>query len=151
MLSMLKSTPIIFVDDDPDEHETFRAMLDSLKIKAALKCFIACDEAFKYLKTTEDSPSIIFCDINLPKKSGLEFKKDIDDDQQLRKKSIPFVFYTTSAKQKEIQTAYSELNIQGFFEKQNGIEETKNLLMLILQYWYHCKHPNTFSQATTLL
>jgi CheY-like chemotaxis protein len=49
-----------------------------------------------YLETTQDRPFIILCDINLPGMKGNDLKKIIDDNENLPKKSIPYIFYTTS-------------------------------------------------------
>ena len=102
-----------------------------------------CNDALNYLKTTADQPFVIFCDVNMPGLSGIEFKRRIDDDQQLRRKSIPFVFYSTSVDQKTVNEAYTQMTVQGFFQKKNSIEAIKNAIRLILDYWSECKHPNT--------
>lgn len=141
---MLKSTPIIVVEDDKDDQDLMQTILKDLKVSSPVLFFSLCEDAFRYLKTTSDVPFIIFCDINLPKQDGLQFKEQVDKDKQLRKKSIPFVFYSTSTNQKSIDKAYSTLNIQGFFEKPNSYGEAKQLVKLVLEYWYHCKHPNSF-------
>jgi CheY-like chemotaxis protein len=150
MISMLKSTPIVFIDDDVEEHETFTKTLASINVRSEVRFFTRCDDAFDYLKTTTDSPFLIFCDVHMPRKNGIDFKKQVDQDKQLRKKSIPFVFYTAAARLDDINDAYKHTIIQGFFEKQNDVEETKHLLKLIIEYWYHSKHPNSIQQATTL-
>jgi len=147
---MLKSTPIVVLDDDVEEHVMIQQIFESLQVKSDIRYFTNAEEALEYLRSTTDSPFIIFCDVNLPKTDGLEFKRQIDNDEQLRKKSIPFVFYTTSAKQKEVNIAYQSLILQGYFEKPNDPVQAKNLIKLILEYWYHCKHPNSFLQQTTL-
>jgi len=138
----MRSGPIIVVEDDIDDKEIFDAALQELQSTNKIIWFNNCDDAWDYLKKTTDSPFIIFSDVNLPKKSGLEFKKQIDEDNQLRKKSIPFVFYSTSVNQDTVNEAYTKMTVQGFFQKSNRFEEMKQTIKLILDYWRVCRHPN---------
>jgi quinol monooxygenase YgiN len=73
----------------------------------------------------------------------VEFKRQIDNDAQLRAKSIPFVFLSTYADKKAIDTAYKEMTVQGFFEKSSHFSQLKNVIKLIMDYWAICKHPNS--------
>ena len=139
---MSKLGPIILADDDPDDKEFFADVLKELGIQNPLVHFQTALEAFDFLKTTSSHPFIIFSDVNLPKLSGLEFKRRIDDDPELRKKSIPFVFYSTSVDQRSVNEAYTKMTVQGFFQKGSSIETLKKDLKLILDYWSLCRHPN---------
>jgi CheY-like chemotaxis protein len=139
----MKSGPIILLEDDNDDHEIFKTILDEIGIKNQLIWFTRADEAFHFLKTTSKQPFIIFSDVNLPGKNGIEFKKEIDQDPQLRAKSIPFVFYSTSIEQKKVNEAYTQMTVQGFFQKSSTYEEIKRRILIIMDYWKECKHPNT--------
>jgi response regulator RpfG family c-di-GMP phosphodiesterase len=138
-----KAGPIILVDDDSDDEELLREVLDQLGIQNKLIHFDECTQAFDYLKNTPDNPFIIISDVNLPKQSGVEFKRQIDEDPILRSKSIPFVFFSTSTEKKAIDTAYKEMTVQGFFQKTNSFHEFKTVISLIMDYWKLCKHPNS--------
>jgi DNA-binding NtrC family response regulator len=138
----MKSGPIIVVEDDIDDKEIFEAALGELKFSNKIIWFNNCDDAWNYLKTTTDSPFIIFSDVNLPRKSGIEFKRQIDEDTQLRRKSIPFVFYSTSVNQDTVNEAYTQMTVQGFFQKSNRFNEMKQIIKMILDYWRFCRHPN---------
>lgn len=140
---MAKQGPILLVEDDEDDKIMFEEILKELAVKNQLLWFSNAQDAYQYLKVTQDQPFLIFSDINLPKLSGLELKKEIDADPQLRKKSIPFIFYSTSVDQGAINEAYLNLTVQGFFQKPNKVSEMKQLLVIIIDYWKHCKHPNT--------
>lgn len=138
----MRSGPIIVVEDDIDDKEIFESALEELCFRNRIIWFNNCDDAWDYLKKTTDSPFIIFSDVNLPKQSGLEFKKQIDADPQLRKKSIPFVFYSTSVNQDTVNEAYTKMTVQGFFQKSSRFDEMKQTIKLILDYWRICRHPN---------
>ena len=140
---MSKSGPIIIVEDDIDDKEMFNFVIKDLGMPNKLIWFENTDDAIKYLRETGEQPFIIFCDVNMPGKNGLEFKKHIDNDIQLRRKSIPFVFYSTSANQRDVNEAYTQMTVQGYFKKSISMQEMKSNIKLILDYWKSCIHPNT--------
>jgi CheY-like chemotaxis protein len=84
----------------------------------------------------------ILCDINLPGMNGFEFKSEIDNDFKLMEKSIPFIFFSTAATKPIVTEAYTKMTVQGFFQKNDNIEELKYSLKTIIEYWKLCKHPN---------
>lgn len=139
----MKSGPIILIDDDSDDKDVFQDILKELKVSNTLVWFQNCDDAFSYLKTTSEQPFIIFCDLNLPGAPGIECKRHIDDDKELRKKSIPFVFCSTTVDQKTVNDAYTQMTVQGFFQKKNSYNDLKEMISLIIKYWKECKHPNS--------
>ncbi|MFL5747450.1 MAG: response regulator [Niastella sp.] len=134
--------PIILVDDDREDKELLREVLVELGIENKLIHFENCIIAFDYLKSTADIPFIIISDINLPKKNGIDFKRQIDEDPILRSKSIPFVFFSTSTDKKSVDVAYKEMTVQGFFQKPTSYHDLKRVIKLIFDYWQECKHPN---------
>lgn len=139
----MKSGPIILIEDDADDKSIIEEILDELEVPNKLVWFIHSTDAFQYLVTTTEQPFIIFCDVNIPGDNGIEFKRQIDSNAFLRRKSIPFVFYSTSVDQVAINEAYSEMTVQGFFQKGNTYEEMKSYIRIIIDYWRICKHPNT--------
>lgn len=140
---MAKSGPIIVIEDDPDDQNILQDILKELKIDNKLIFFTKTIDAFHFLKSTTEAPFVIFSDVNLPEQTGIDFKKEIDKDEELRKKSIPFIFYSTAATQAIVNEAYTEMTIQGFFKKGDNYEEIKRNIKLILEYWEVCKHPNS--------
>ena len=73
--------------------------------------------------------------------SGTELKARINKNEYLRKKSIPFIFFTTSADTKAVEQAY-EMMVQGYFEKEFSMDSMRSTLKIIIDYWKLCKHPN---------
>ncbi|HEY1113456.1 MAG TPA: response regulator [Chitinophagaceae bacterium] len=136
-----RNGPIIIIEDDLDDQDMFRLVLGELKVSNEIKMFNNCPEALNYLMDTPDKPFLIISDINLPTMSGLEMRRRISDSARLRKKSIPFIFLSTSSKMDSVETAY-ELMVQGYFTKPNSLPELKEMLRMIVGYWKVCKHPN---------
>ncbi len=139
----MKTGPIVLLEDDADDKDLMEHILNSLEVANKLVWFDSCLDAWDYLCSTPDNPFLILSDINLPKQTGLEFKKRIDADPQLRRKSIPFIFYSTSASQSEVNQAYTEMTVQGYFLKKSSYEDIKKDLRIIIDYWKACRHPNT--------
>ena len=92
----MRAKPIIIVEDDQDDQQNVKEILQELGVKNELVFFEDCNKAFNYLMSIRTKPFIIISDINLPKMNGIDFKRKIDTTDYLRKKSIPFVFLTTS-------------------------------------------------------
>lgn len=136
-----RNGPIIIIEDDPDDQEMFRLVLDELQVTNELKIFDNCSDALNYLMDTPDKPFLIVSDINLPSMTGLEMRRLICDSTRLRKKSIPFVFLSTSSKMESIETAYEQM-VQGYFTKPNSMTELKEMMRMIIGYWKVCRHPN---------
>jgi CheY-like chemotaxis protein len=135
--------PIVLVEDDEDDVEIFREILKDLDIANRLICFTRPADAYHFLDKNDEQPFVIISDVNLPGMSGLEFKKKLDQNIALQKKSIPFIFYSTSAEKKYVDEAYLHLTVQGFFLKGQSIKEIKNQLRIIFEYWKICRHPNS--------
>ncbi len=134
--------PIVIVEDDADDQYFIKTICDKLGVTAELLFFEDGLSALNYLQTTKSKTFLILCDINMPVMNGLELRRKIQEDTRLRKLSIPFVFLSTAARQKEVEEAY-DLTVQGFFVKASQLTEMEKSLELILRYWMDCRHPNS--------
>ncbi len=139
---MPNSGPIIIVDDDEDDQQIIEYIFKELKTENERKYFSTGKEVLAYLSNTSDRPLLIISDINLPIMDGPKLKQVINENENLKKKSIPFVFLSTTAQDFVVDKAY-EMMVQGFFEKPNKQAEFTALLKLMLEYWRVCIHPNS--------
>ena len=138
---MNKSGPIIMIEDDEDDQFMFREVFDELSFKNEIIFFKDGELALDYLIKTKIEPFIIFSDINMPKLSGMELREKVHQNEDLRIKSIPYLFFSTSAEQKNVIDAYSK-SIQGFFIKPSNFSEIKDTIKTIVEYWQKCVSPN---------
>jgi len=138
---MNKGGPIIIIEDDIDDQEILSAVFNELNYKNEIIFFGDGEKALEYLTTTELEPFIIFSDINMPRLSGMELREKIHQNEDLRLKSIPYLFFSTSAEQRHVIDAYSK-SIQGFFVKPSGYNEIKETIKTIVSYWECCVSPN---------
>ena len=138
---MNKGGPIIIIEDDLDDQEILTSVFNELDYKNEIIFFADGDNALEYLTATEVEPFIIFSDINMPKLSGMELRAKIHENEDLRLKSIPYLFFSTSAEQKHVVDAYSK-SIQGFFVKPSNYGELLETIKTIVSYWDMCVSPN---------
>jgi CheY-like chemotaxis protein len=137
---MPKSGPILLIEDDQDDQEMLQEVFTELKVPNILRFFDTCAKALDYLLTTIEKPFLIISDINLPAMTGMELKKEMNENEDLRKKSIPFIFLSTNPDQYIISKAY-EMLVQGYFVKPGSMRELKEVIKMIVEYWKVCKHP----------
>ncbi len=144
---MVKYGPVIIVEDDEDDRLIMEEVFTEMATSFERKYFINAQEALKFLITTTVQPFLIISDVNLPGMDGPTFKLTLNENEHLRKKSIPFVFLTTSANRDAAEKAY-EMLVQGYFEKPYKPTDMKMLFTLILEYCQVCIHPNTIKDRT---
>jgi CheY-like chemotaxis protein len=133
--------PIIIVEDDKDDQEIYTEAIKAIGIDNELKFFEGARSALDYLYTTADQPFIILSDINMPLMTGLQFKENIQNDDYLRNKGIPFVFISTNASRPAVVQAH-KLSVQGYFQKPDNMTDIKGMLKTLFDYWELCKHIN---------
>lgn len=138
---MNKNGAIIIVEDDTDDQEMFIEVFKELNYKNELIFFNDGQEALSYLTAKTSEPFIVFSDINMPKLSGMELRNKIHENEDVRLKTIPYLFFTTSAEQEAVVDAYSK-SIQGFFIKPSRFQDLKNIIKTIVEYWQKCESPN---------
>lgn len=137
----MNTEPILIVDGDKDEWEFLQDAWEGLEYPNELIFFSDAEEVLSYLKKEKIIPFLIICDINLHKMNGFELKKKLLEDNLINYKSIPFVFFSNTATKAQIEKSY-DLGSNGFFIKGKSMEEIKNTLIDIVNYWGRSKTPN---------
>jgi CheY-like chemotaxis protein len=133
--------PIVIIDDDLDDRELLGDLSKELRPKHEMRYFVNGVEALKYLETTLEQPFIILCDVNMPMMNGLELLEQIQRTPHLRKKSIPFIFLSTSGDRRYVDKAY-DLAADGFFQKPAEIAGLRYVLKLAFDFWAKSLHPH---------
>lgn len=143
---MNKSGPIIIIEDDMDDQDLLSEIFNELNYTNQIVFFGDSQQALDYLIDTDTEPFLVLSDINMPKLNGIELREKVHNNEDLRLKSIPYLFFTTSAEQKHVVDAYSR-SIQGFFIKPHSYEQLKSMLIKIVEYWQECQSPNYIKNA----
>jgi len=85
---------------------------------------------------------MIISDISLPRMDGLDLKKKIDADPVLKKKSIPFIFFTAVGRQQAINEAFVAANVNGYFNKSSDYYTMREDLKIVFDYWSRSQMPD---------
>lgn len=111
---MQPGTPIhlLLAEDNSNDVEVFRICLSRARLLNELHVVSDGDEALRYLRGEapyEDRekhplPGLIFLDLNLPGRTGLDVLKEVKDDDDLA--DIPVVILTISQEEDDILQSY---------------------------------------------
>jgi CheY-like chemotaxis protein len=91
----LKKLNILLADDDMDDRMFFEKALSELSVAYHLTVVNDGEELMKYLaENSETLPLLLFLDINMPRKNGIQCLAEIRGDEKL--KGLPVVMFSTS-------------------------------------------------------
>lgn len=140
---MNRNGPVIIIEDDMDDQMILTEVFAKLGYPNEPIFFKDGQAALDYFDETDVVPFLILSDINLPKLDGFELRNKIKMDAKLQLKCIPYLFFSTASSQRAVIDAYS-LSVQGFFVKQDRVEELEKTITVIMEYWKRCVSPNNF-------
>lgn len=140
---MRRSGPIIVIEDDLDDQQLLAETFQFLNCSNEVIFFADGYKALDYIKATDVQPFIIISDINMPSIDGFALKKMIQNNEELKIRCIPYLFFTTGVDQQGVFDAYS-MSAQGFFIKPSTIEGLQNTIRKILDYWKECYAPGHY-------
>lgn len=130
---------ILIAEDDEDDFLLFKDCLEEAGISNELLWFKNGEEIITFLNANEAKGidkrniAIIFLDINMPLKTGLEVLKEIKGHDNLR--VIPTLVLTTSGNALDIQTAYHS-GANSFIKKPLMFAEYLKAVHSLRQYWF---------------
>lgn len=128
---------VLLADDDDDDRLFFKDAIDEVKVKTLVKMLNDGVELMDYLNnTTSRMPNLIFLDLNMPRKGGMECLKEIRSNPKL--KDLCIAIYSTSALDTDIEETFVKgANI--YIKKPNDFEELKNILdkAISINWQYH--------------
>jgi CheY-like chemotaxis protein len=132
---------IWIIDDDADDRELVETVLQESNSSYTLEFFSNGPDALKRLETAKHAPFIILCDVNLPGMSGFELRKEFLAMPNKKFHSVPFIFWSNAASERQIDEAY-KLRGHGFFVKEARFADWRKSLMNIITYWSNSKVPS---------
>lgn len=130
MSSYYKPLNILLADDDENDRMNFKEALEESKMETSLISVNDGVALMEYLlKDDTELPALIFLDLNMPRKSGMECLKEIKSVAKLR--NIVIAIYSTSSSEKDIeQTFFCGANV--YMKKPNDFGKLKELLNKIV-------------------
>jgi CheY-like chemotaxis protein len=127
---------IMLADDDEDDKLFFTEAFEVVKIKNSITTFDDGAQLMDHLNTdTNALPDIVFLDLNMPRKSGLECLKEIRSSERLRELSV--AIYSTSSSEQDIEDTFiAGANV--YIKKPNDFNKlTKVLSDVVLINWQY--------------
>ena len=121
-----------------------------LKVNNEICYFINGVDAYEFLASSTQQPFLILSDINMPKLNGFELRDKIHNNEQLRLKCIPYLFFTTVSEQQWVVDAYSR-SIQGFFVKPRTYADLRRVINNMIEYWKDCYAPRVEASSPVAL
>jgi CheY-like chemotaxis protein len=96
---------ILLADDDEDDRVFFREAFEEIKIKTKVKIVNDGVELMEHLlQPGVLLPHILFLDLNMPRKNGIDCLIEIKRNEHL--KDIPIAIYSTSASEEDIEETF---------------------------------------------
>lgn len=135
-------TFIILADDDQDDRMLFTDAFDELKISTKVQTFCDGAELMTYLNSENAIlPEILFLDLNMPKKNGIECLKEIKANQKLDK--IAVAIYSTSSSEEHIEETFV-IGANIYIKKPNDFNALKKVLqdVVTMNWQYHTSGMN---------
>lgn len=128
-------THIILADDDEDDRDFFSDAFNDLKMQTKVSLFNDGLQLMNYLKNPISVlPDILFLDLNMPFKSGLECLYEIKASVKL--KNIVIVIYSTSASDEDVEATFvSGANI--YIKKPSNFDALKKILKEVVTINWH--------------
>ena len=95
---------VVLADDDKDDRLFFKNAFEQLRIKHELLMFEDGYELMEHLATAEEPPHVVFLDLNMPGKHGLECLLEIRANPQFR--DLTVAIYSTSSSPEDIEGTF---------------------------------------------
>ena len=130
----MNTNPIYIVDEDKDDEDLIREAFRDLGITNEVRFFSTAEGVLYELNNSTDSPFVIISDINLPRMDGFQLREKVLEGASIKDKSIPFIFWSTSASDAQVKRAY-DLAAHGFFLKGRTYSELKDRIQEMIKYW----------------
>lgn len=145
---MNKPFQILLAEDDEGDRLLFAEAFSELKIETTLRTVNNGIELMELLHTKGiHLPHLLFLDLNMPRKNGMECLKEIKSDERL--KDISVAIYSTSSNKKDIEeTFHNGANI--YITKPDDFNTLKQLLLKAVAA-AHLYESNSFNKEIFVL
>ncbi len=137
---MNKTSTIFLAGDDEDDRALFELAIGQISVPTKLHMFKNGVELVTALRAPHISlPDILFLDLNMPNKGGLECLNEIKKDPGL--KEITVVIYSTSSTEEDIEATFvAGANI--YINKPADFEILKKTIKKVLTLDWHYHNSN---------
>ncbi|MEO6405669.1 MAG: response regulator [Ferruginibacter sp.] len=125
------SINILLADDDVDDSEIFKEALGEVITDANFQTVINGEQLLNFLKDATKLPDVIFLDLNMPLKNGLECLEEIRKNKKLY--PVPIVIYSTTVNQLQVNNTFnSGANL--YWQKPSDYNSIKRMMHKIFHF-----------------
>lgn len=128
---------VLLADDDEDDRTFFKEAFEEIKIKTNVTLVNDGVELMNHLeRNRHPKPHILFLDLNMPRKNGMECLLEIRNSSNL--KDIPVAIYSTSSAEEDIEETFVK-GANVYIKKPNNFTELKRILeeVITINWQYH--------------
>lgn len=128
---------VLLADDDEDDRLFFRDAFQEIKIKTKVNLVNDGVELMNYLhQDGAPLPHILFLDLNMPRKNGMECLLEIRRNDRL--KEIPIAIYSTSSSEEDIEETFVK-GANVYIKKPSDFGTLKKILeeVITINWQYH--------------
>ncbi len=129
---MNKNEPIriLLADDDLEDHTIFQEAFEGIKMNTVVETVKDGVELMRHFEKSEVAlPHILFLDLNMPKKSGIECLDEIKKMSSL--KDVAIVIYSTSGSERDIEESFVR-GANVYMQKPSDFARLKKLLAEVI-------------------
>ena len=123
------SCVIFYTDDDADDQFFFKEIVGEIQPQCAIYTQNDGIELLTVLQNPPPEPSLVFLDLNMPKKSGYEVLKELRETHKA--KSVPVIIFSTSNDERAIETTKA-LGASMYVIKPTSYTDFKRLMRSVL-------------------
>lgn len=128
---------IVLADDDADDRFLFDEAISEIDVKTKLSLFNDGKALMDYLLLPDTAlPEIVFLDLNMPIKNGMQCLKEIRANDKL--KELCVAIYSTSSSEEDIENTFvNGANV--YINKPNSFSALKKAIdkVLKINWQYH--------------
>ena len=148
MKSEMDKLRILIVDDDEDDRQFFADALEGIELNTDLHQLENGKSCMEFLLSdTENTPDLVFLDLNMPIMNGFECLEAIRKTPHL--KDLLVAIYSTSSAERDIEETF-EKGANIYIKKPSSFSELKKSLKQVVKMnWAY--HLNDFKKENFLL
>jgi CheY-like chemotaxis protein len=127
----MKILNIALADDDEDDRLLFKEAIEEIPIETKLSLFNHGQELMDHLSLPHIVlPHLVFLDLNMPIKNGLQCLQEIRDNPLLDRVAV--AIYSTSSSEKDIESTFvNGANV--YINKPNNFYKLREVIEKVLQ------------------
>ncbi|WP_309614846.1 response regulator [Flavobacterium sp.] len=124
---------ILLADDDEGDRLIFGEAMGELELNLKVQTVNNGMQLIEHLTKSTILPHLVFLDLNMPRKNGLECLKEIRSNERFA--AISIAIYSTSASEKDIEETFlNGANV--YIKKPNNFATLKQLLHKAVKAYY---------------